>query len=265
MLNARAMMGSHDILMVTLDTLRYDVAEAARQAGETPVLNQIVGPQGWEKRHTPGTFTLAAHQAFFAGFLPTPAQPGVHPRLFAASFDGSRTTTEHTAVFTASNIVEGFRELNYRTICIGGVGFFNPSTALGRVLPSYFEEAYWFPEFGVTDQRSTENQVEYSLNILRHLPSSQRVFFFLNVSALHQPNYFYLSGEIQDSIATHRAALHYVDGALQPLINMFRKRGPTLCLILSDHGTAYGEDSYFGHRCAHPSVFEVPFAVTVLS
>jgi len=39
---------------------------------------------GWERRHSPASFTYAAHQAFFAGFLPTPASPGPHPRLFAA-------------------------------------------------------------------------------------------------------------------------------------------------------------------------------------
>lgn len=39
----------------------------------------------WERRPTPVSFTYAAHQAFFAGFLPTPDRAGKHPRLFVLS------------------------------------------------------------------------------------------------------------------------------------------------------------------------------------
>ena len=35
-------------------------------------------------------------------------------------------------------------------------------------------------------------------------------------------------------------------------------------VICSDHGTAYGEDGYTGHRLAHPVVWEVPYAEFIL-
>ncbi len=92
MLNANALIGTHDVLFVTLDTLRYDVACAALESGRTPNLAAVLPGGRWEERHSPGSFTYAAHQAFFAGFLPTPATPGAHPRLFAAAFAGSETT-----------------------------------------------------------------------------------------------------------------------------------------------------------------------------
>ena len=61
----------------------------------------------------------------FAGFLPTPARPGPHPRLFALAFAGSETTDANTFVFDGhADIVHGFASLGYRTLCIGGVGFF---------------------------------------------------------------------------------------------------------------------------------------------
>ena len=85
-MNAAAMIGSHDILLVTLDTLRYDVAAEAMERGLTPELGRVIPGGRWELRHSPGSFTYAAHQAFFAGFLPTPAKPGLHARLFAAKF-----------------------------------------------------------------------------------------------------------------------------------------------------------------------------------
>src|SRR5256885_3188320 len=131
MLDATVLVGSHDILLITLDSLRYDVACAALEAGQTPTLAALLPGGRWEERRSPGSFTFAAHQAFFAGFLPTPGAPGPHPRLFAARFAGSETTAPTTCVFGAPEIVSGLAARGYHTLCIGGVGFFNKQTPLG--------------------------------------------------------------------------------------------------------------------------------------
>src|SRR5262249_31993839 len=157
-------------------------------------------PGGWEKRHTPGNFTFAAHAAFFAGFLPTPARPGRHPRPFALRFPGSETTTDETAVFEAPDLVTGLRDRAYHPLGVGGVGFFNKQTPLGRVLPGLFDESHWSPALGVTDPRSTENQVDLALRRVAEVAPDRRVFLFLNVSAIHQPNRFYLPDATEDSI-----------------------------------------------------------------
>ena len=264
MLNARELVGTHDVLLVTLDTLRYDVARNMLAAGRTPFLASLLPNGVWEERHTPGSFTYAAHQAFFAGFLPTPALPGRHPRLFAARFAGSETTMEGTCVFDAPDIVTGFAERGYHTVCIGGVGFFNKQTALGSVLPNLFAESHWSVELGVTDPRSTENQVRLAARILNGLPPDKRVFLFVNISALHQPNRFYLPYATEDSIASHAAALAYVDSQLPPLFAALQARGPSLVVLCSDHGTAYGEDGYEGHRIGHSVVWTVPYAEFIL-
>jgi hypothetical protein len=262
-MNASRLVGTHDVLFVTLDTLRYDVAARLHATGRTPNLSAHL-PNGWEKRHSPGNFTFAAHAAFFAGFLPSPVAPGKHPRLFALKFPGSETTTSETAVFDAPDIVSGFRSRDYRTICIGGVGFFNKLTPLGRVLPALFDESHWSPELGVTDPRSAENQVDLALARVSALPKHQRVFLFVNVSAIHQPNRFYLKGAADDTIESHAAALEYVDGQLGRLFASLRTRSPWLAMICSDHGTAYGEGGYTGHRVAHPVVWDVPYAEFLL-
>jgi hypothetical protein len=258
------MLSSHDVLFVTLDTLRYDVAREELEAGRTPVIQARLPGGAWELRHTPGSFTYAAHHAFFAGFLPTPASPGPHSRLFAARFAGSESTHEDTVVFDTGDIVAGFASAGYRTVCIGGVGFFNKRNPLGSVLPSLFQESHWSESLGVTDQHSTEHQVSLAEAIVGALAPSQRVFLFMNVSALHQPNRGYLPGAERDSRETHAAALRYVDRALGPLFELFDRRGPTLCVLCSDHGTAYGDDGYHGHRLAHRVVWEVPYAEFVL-
>ncbi len=40
--------------------------------------------------------------------------------------------------------------------------------------------------------------------------------------------------------------------------------GSALAILCSDHGTAYGEDGFRGHRLAHPTVWTVPYAEFVL-
>jgi hypothetical protein len=262
-IDTNAIVGTHDIALVVLDTLRYDVAAEELAAGRTPNLAALVG--AWEERHSPGTFTYAAHAAFFAGFLPTPARPGRHARRFALRFDGSATTAATTCVLDGATIVEGLAARSYRTICIGGVGFFNQQNPLGRALPSLFHDAAWSRELGVTDPRSFEHQIDAVARALAAVPRDQRAFTFVNVSALHQPNHFYLpDGPREDSRASHAAALRYVDAHVPRLFASLRARGPLFAIACSDHGTLYGEDGYVGHRVAHPIVTTVPYAEVVL-
>jgi hypothetical protein len=251
------MLGTHDIALVTLDTLRYDVAAEELAAGRTPNLAQRIG--SWQRRHSPGTFTYAAHAAFFAGFLPTPEAPGRHPRRFALAFAGSETIGPETCVLDGATIVEGLAARGYHTLCIGGTGFFNQQNPLGRVFPSLFAEAHWSPSLGVGDPHSFEHQLDVLETSLAKVTA--RAFTFLNVSALHQPNHFYLpGGPEQDTRATHAAALRYVDAHVPRLFGILGRRGPLLAIVCSDHGTLYGEDGYVGHRVAHPIVTTVPYA-----
>lgn len=260
--NMNEWVGKANFLFITLDTLRFDVASAELAAGRTPNLAQYL-PQGWEMCHAPGSFTYASHCAFFAGFLPTPAKPGNHQRLFALKFSGSETIGASTYIFDAPDIISGFANIGYRTICIGGVGFFKKENPLSCVLPNLFQESYWQPAFGVTDPDSTKNQIDFALEQLQKSPD-QKVFLFLNISALHQPNCYYLPGASKDSLESHAAALRYVDTQLPRLFEGFQKRGNTFVILSSDHGTTYGEEGYTGHRLAHEHVWTIPYAAFLL-
>lgn len=249
--------GKTTILFLTLDTLRYDVAQTLWESGKLPNFSKWLPAEGWEKRHTPGSFTYAAHQAFFAGFLPTPARPGKHPRLFATEFAGSESVVESTYVFKEANIVAGFKSIGYKTLCIGGVGFFNKKTPLSCVFPDLFEESYWDESFGVTNPQSTQCQFEKAAELLEQYKSP--IFLFINVSALHQPNYFYLKNHTTDDLKSHAAALEYVDSQLPILMQALEKRQDFFAICCADHGTTYGEDGYTGHRIGHEKVWEVPY------
>ena len=255
--------GSHDILLVTLDTLRFDVAAELAADGRIPNLARHLPGGRWERRHAPGSFTYASHQAIFAGFLPTPAAPGPHPRLFAARFAGSETTAGRTFVYDTPDLVSGLAGEGYRTVCVGGVGFFNKQGPLGSVLPGMFQESHWEPEFGVASPTSFEAQVTRAEHVVRELPREQRLFLFVNVAALHQPNWFHRRGATRDdgdSRATHAAALEYVDRHIGRLFAAASSRRRCFAVVCSDHGTAYGDDGYTGHRIGHESVWTVPYA-----
>ncbi|WP_068922929.1 STM4013/SEN3800 family hydrolase [Planobispora rosea] len=261
--------GSHDLLLVTLDTLRYDVADELVRAGRLPNLARALPGGRWERRHSPGSFTYAAHAALLAGFLPTPAAPGPHPRLFAATFPGSETTAAGTWVFDAPDLPAGLAAAGYHTICVGGVGFFNKLTPLGSALPGMFAESHWEPGYGVASPTSFEQQIACAERAVARARARTGgpVFLFVNVSALHQPNWFHLPGatrEHGDGRESHAAALEYVDRHIGRLFALVSRERPGFVIVCSDHGTAYGENGYVGHRIGHEVVWTVPYGEFVV-
>jgi hypothetical protein len=131
-------------------------------------------------------------------------------------------------------------------------------------LPAAFEESYWTQEMGVTGADSMAHQVQLACRRLRDVDQAQRVLLFINVSAIHQPNLLFSPGAVEDSLETQADALAYVDSCLPPLVESLRRRGSTFCIVCSDHGTTYGEEGRLGHRCAHPVVWNVPYAEFLL-
>jgi len=253
------LVGAVDVCFLCFDSLRFDVAERCHSEGLTPNLSALL-PGGWEKRDTPGNFTFPAHQAFFHGFLPT-IHLGTNKRLFALEFLGSETTNENTCIFTAQNIIKGFRQRGYRTICIGGVGFFNKLNPLGNILPGFFQESYWDERLSVTCRHSTGHQVTQAIELLDGQPATQLVFLYINISATHHPHHIYLpNGDGSDTPESQMEALCYADGELGRLFRYMASRGRCFYILLSDHGDAYGEDGCYGHRINHPAVIAVPYA-----
>jgi len=249
-----------DILLMTFDSLRFDVADTAWRTGKTPFLAGLI-PSGWEPRHSPGNFTYAAHAALFAGFWPTPVTPGRHSRPFALRFPGSRSIDATTEILDGDTIISGLRQRGYHSICIGGVGFFNKLTPLGSIFPALFDESFWQPEFSVSELHSTREQVRVASLQVKQCPLDRPLLLFVNLSALHPPTHRYLKGSRADSIETQTAALQYVDRQLPLLFTALsdRGRGGT-AYLLSDHGTLFGEEGFTGHRVGHPAVWTVPYA-----
>ncbi len=258
--------GVQDILLVCLDTLRYDAAVQEAAAGATPVLNQY-GP--WEKRQAPGNFTYPSHHAMFAGFLPWPYDAkNLSDRemlFFPRQVGMGKKPPEGSFGFSGSTIMEGLEQVGYETWCVGGVSFFDKRTDLGKVFPGFFQKSYWNPSFACTVKDSTRNQVDFILRKLSASSQETHIFLYLNVDAIHYPNYFYLEGARGDSLASHRAALRYADAQLGRLFEGWKeRRGGAFVICCSDHGTCYGEDGCQFHGIHHPVVDTIPYKHFIL-
>ena len=113
--------------------------------------------------------------------------------------------------------------------------------------------------FGCKVKESAEHQVDFAIQKLAQIPDGQLVMMYLNISALHYPNYFYIQEAKRDSREAHAAALRYVDRELGRLFGAFQKIGKTFVICCSDHGTCYGEDGIWYHGINHPIVNTVPY------
>ncbi|MFI0895637.1 STM4013/SEN3800 family hydrolase [Streptomyces sp. NPDC020983] len=263
-IDANSVVGRRNILLITFDSLRFDAARASLLAGLTPNIARLLPGGRWEERRTQGSFTLPAHMAFFSGFLPVPSGPGRPMRLLACRARHGTTIGERTFVFDAPDIVRGLAGLDYRTVCIGGVGFFSRETELGSVLPALFQEAHWSPGTAPDCPESTRHQVDLAMDTLRGQPPDKRLFLFMNVSATHTPHFGYLAGADADSWESQCAALAYADGQLGRLFDSLPEHSPWLVIMCADHGDAFGEDGHRGHGIAHPAVWSVPYAEALL-
>lgn len=262
--NMNQVVGSADILFVCLDALRYDAAAQEEAAGTTPVLARY-GP--WQRSQAPGTFTYPSHHAMFAGFLPcrddVKNQAQRELLFYPRAIGLRRSVPEGAYGFSGSTIMEGLEKDGYETWCVGGVAFFDNRSDLGKVFPGYFQKSYWNPSFGCRVKESTKNQVDFILDQVGkagEAAAQRHIFLYLNVSAIHYPNYFYLEGASRDSLLSHAAALRYVDGHLGRLFDGWKaRRGRTFVICCSDHGTCYGEDGCQFHGICHPAVNVVPY------
>ena len=278
-INMNEIVGSHHILFICLDSLRYDVAEEEQNNGNTPVLNQF---GKWQKCQAVGNFTYPAHQGMFAGFFPCLYDAKKHKErisLFSPENIGmGKKPPKNAYRFSGRTFVEALALEGYETCCIGGVSFFDKRSGLGKVLPGYFTHSFWNPSFSPLAPDSTKNQVRFAVKWLDNLPPDKKIFLYINISAIHYPNYYYLDnikkitgnippykGYERDTKESHAAALRYADRELEPLLNAFKQKGSTFVICCSDHGTCYGEDGCFSHGINHPVVNTIPYKHFILN
>ena len=268
-------MASPDVLLISLDSCRYDTFASAHAQGSLPCL-EAVGPL--HKAAAPSYFTFGSHAAFWMGFTPGvlgASKPWLNPKagkLFRMSHSGHFGSDTHQAFrLEGSNIVEGFRRQGYRTIGTGAVEWFNTASETGSVLAAPFER---FQFAGNT--WSLRHQLAWIDDELSDTPVDQPVFLFLNVGETHVPYWHEgaswdrwpspcvpFGGEACSATESSRrqsACLVWVDQQLGPLLQRFANGTVLVC---ADHGDCWGEDGLWEHGVSHPATLTVPLLLRV--
>lgn len=243
------------IAIITLDSLRYDTAVIAN----TPSLCEIFTSQHtlWHKVYAQATYTLPAHIAMLGnGMLPSDLDAGTpgpynsdKQRLFRVELGDTSIPIIHPTSGNYPNIVRGFEGLGYRTVGVGGVGWFRDVPSSRFWWDDYFQEFYHQENFRPMHPDSFQNQIALCEQL--QLKSRQPLFFFLNIASTHYPYCGFGTGH-----SGQAAALEYVDANIMRLLELLPR--PIHLIICADHGECFGEDGLYGHAFYHPKVMEVP-------
>lgn len=242
-----------NILIIVLDSLRYDVAVETN----TPNINNLIKmyqsySDKWVKVYAQATYTLPAHVSMLNGgmfpcdyHLPEPY--GRNQALF--SVEGK---TKRTGIFKMkrpSGICSYFATKGFKTIGIGGVSWFNPENENSTFWKGMFHEYYWMPCFSENYLDGFRQQIE----LLKNIEFLENNFIFINVSATHEPFM-----EYGNSKKGQGKALQYVDKYINNLLHLVTT--PVKMIITSDHGNCFGEDGMWGRGFYHEKIMEVPMA-----
>lgn len=270
--------GARNVLLVVLDSLRYDswIAAAPRNLGR---LGQV------EKRYSYATWTPPSHLNMLMGMFPHPMPAHLtraayvrreflqHSRRF--QIDVRHFQRKHVPAIFLPTLLRG---VGYHTRAIVSMPVLNAFTAINRDWESY-------------EQMSRHNDLAGMIGKLRFDPD-RPTFYLLNVGETHYP---YTVGDAAadgpdrpgvfdpdprarqqltlDRLLTldemHQArerqihACAYVDTLFARLYAAV-PRG-TYIVVTADHGDLFGEDGMFGHGAVvHQKVLEVPFVEGVV-
>ncbi|MCP9891968.1 hypothetical protein KBY57_13030 [Cyanobium sp. Aljojuca 7D2] len=267
------------VLLLSLDSCRFDTFAAAHCAGTIPHLAAI-GPL--HRALAPSYFTYGSHAAFWMGFTPGvvgSSEPWLNPKagkLFRMAFAGhpgraGGSDVEGSFLLEGGNLIEGFRRRGYRTIGSGAVDWFDTASDTGAVLAAPFERFHF-----AGDTWSLGRQLAWIEAELAATPAEQPVFVFLNVGETHVPYWHEgapwerwpspcvpFGGAVcsaAESRRRQRDCLEWADGQLAPLLERFA--GGTI-LACADHGDCWGEDGLWEHGISHPATLTVPLLLRV--
>jgi hypothetical protein len=249
-----------NILLLVLDSHRYDVAEIEMRARRTPNLAHLFAQAaagGWRRVFAQGTYTLPAHISMFhSGFLPDNRlldEPVYNRSIRGAwrcQFDLHGPRDVLFSLPSAPSVMEGFSAEGYTTLGIGGVGWFDLRLPTAQLWNKYFQYLAWDESFHENHPDSLEKQIACAQAILS-IPPPPPLFLFWNVTATHSP----FCGH-ERSIEGQGKALQYIDVHIPAIIGIMKK--PCHVFIMGDHGECFGEDGLWGHGFHHEKVMEVP-------
>jgi Sulfatase len=263
--------GARNVVVVVLDSLRYDNALAAGMAN-TARLGEI------EQRWSYASWTAPSHFNLLMGLLPHTSPTRVYAsEYYKADFARYSDRLGVPEIDFASMLPQLWlptylrNVLGYRTCALVSMPVLNPATPINRDFDEYVLMESHNDMAGIVERltfdpdRPTfwllnigETHYPYALpgDDLREFPRVSGVHGVLK-RAEDAPEFF-----ADDALERLRArqvrAATYADGLIGALYDVVPPR--TWIIVTSDHGELFGEAGYFGHGpIAHDKVLEVPF------
>ncbi|NRD49811.1 hypothetical protein [Corallococcus exiguus] len=255
------------VLLVTLDSLRYDTAVRATCSSLSPLGLPI-------RAMAPAHFTFASHAAMWVGTTPgVPGlkQPFLDPkwgRLFRLVNGKVRATPRDGFLLPGRSIIDGFGQLGYRTVGTGAVDWFDPGTPTGAWLCQDFQR-FFYPRV----PSALGSQLAW---LSKELTTGDApAFCFLNAGETHVPywhegaswspgeNPCVPYGQTNSRAlceSRQRSCLEFIDARLAPLLDAFSE---ATILVTADHGDCWGEDGLWEHGTWHAKTMEVPLWLQV--
>ena len=274
-------LGARHLVVVTLDSLRYDSWMAA-----TP---RVLGTLGEvERRWSYASWTAPSHYNLLMGLLPHSSPP----RVYASEYykrDFARYTErlgvdgiEFKELLPSIYLPTYLREkLGYRTHAYVSMPVLNPRTAVNRdfdtfeLMPKHNDMAAMLDKMRFDDGPSFHllnvGETHYPYALPDEDPSEWPRISGVHGVFKHLDEHM-VGGQLveeedggffdEDKLAELRQrqvrAVTYLDGVFEKLFDLVPPG--TWVVVTSDHGELFGEDGYFGHGpIAHEKVFEVPF------
>ncbi|MER5466303.1 sulfatase-like hydrolase/transferase [Streptomyces sp. NPDC002668] len=273
--------GAHSLLIVTLDSCRYDSALHA----DTPFLDAVAV---LEPALAHATFTLPAHTAMFSGYFPLADRVrGLESPIALRQLPTARRPgllKSRGRGFSAGvNMIDGLRGRGYRTVGAGGVRWFT-----GPQLREGFDEfLYWGPTHCPDDVdlpawEAPHFALSHPQEIAAALPGQPAPWLlFVNAAETHAPYSAPDSILRQQRLYAHARnakepirqdtrferlmtqlsecqvdAVALADAKLRVLFGLLP--GPFDFIVTADHGESFGEQGLWGHVHSAPEVFSVP-------
>jgi hypothetical protein len=237
--------------IITLDSLRYDVA----------VSHDIESrfAYNWKKVYARADNTLPAHIALLHGgqfpFGFDDNQYSLDRRIMKLNLGWDKDKEAIYKLGDSNGLVWAFRDLNYYTVGIGGVGWFDKRyRTSNHIWSQMFSHFHWDRKFCEFDDHNFEKQISY-LEKFNLKQFDGQLFLFINVASTHYP---YMKNPV--SKTGQKMAFHYVDNHIHELFSLLPK--PCHVFIMADHGECFGEIYHgrelWGHGFFHEKVFEIP-------
>jgi len=247
---------SHNLLLVTIDTVRadhlgaYGYADARTPAIDSLALRGVV----FEQAYTPAPMTLPAHSTMMTGLLP--------PQ------HGARVNGIHELDDDVTTLAEQLSARGYRTGAFVAAFVLNQRFGLAQGFDRYdddLSEAYEQKvENGLAKYRAGDQVVDSALEWLGE-EESKPFFAWVHLYDAHFPWYEHGEGADSSESGTYDGEIAFVDEQVGRLVEWLEASGnqdDTIVIVVSDHGEGLGDHHEIEHAyLLNEEVLHVPLII----